>query len=552
MITVPPQMRDAGVDEMAYRKVAQQCYARMMMARGQLNMFSQRFRLENGVVITCSYCWGKQDVWINIPEVADVKRKQVVSVFTWFVSPLQQNDEGLQLPYHYPGETEGDAEDELPGTGLYDAEKNELDLRKNLMFGNRHFVAESKTAYSWNGPLSIYGTLPYPVKGQYVFSNGTIAREFGEEQIVLAYGLDQYEVALVATYKRNAYDELVTATYPPVLMVWKNTALLTHTFEEGQLEGGPYFVGTGSKIMMAAGGNIAYSVTTDINGDDKLEVTITKAVDTRQGYSGVISRATGVSTTVRYDYLSHDQLFGGLGKLIVGYLRDTSNSTMLGTGQNSKTVDLPVKFPILAPRYYGALTAYQADIWRVCFNSDLNAVATVQGMSFCGDDGSGAQIIYEGMSCDDFVNGTVHPVSETITVVDTCAGRTINVAITQNGYSATITISATAKGQTWVMTAFETDPHLSIPEAAASGCVCSQGSYQAYNHNGVWSCSAPANPPADVPNCVVASGTQGDCTFTVPAGGTTGANTYTAYSHNYCYGGASSYVSKTTYEARCL
>ena len=81
MITVPPQMRAAGVDEMPYRKVAQQCYARMMMSRGQLNMFSQRFRLENGVEITCSYCWGKQDVWINIPEVA-APSKKVVSVFT--------------------------------------------------------------------------------------------------------------------------------------------------------------------------------------------------------------------------------------------------------------------------------------------------------------------------------------------------------------------------------------------------------------------------------------------------------------------------------------
>lgn len=85
MITVPPQMRDAGVDEMAYRKVAQQCYARMMMARGQLNMFSQRFRLENGVVITCSYCWGKQDVWISIPKIEVKARKVVAEVITGFI-----------------------------------------------------------------------------------------------------------------------------------------------------------------------------------------------------------------------------------------------------------------------------------------------------------------------------------------------------------------------------------------------------------------------------------------------------------------------------------
>lgn len=62
-------MRNAGVDEMALRSEAQRCMNRLKMELGPLNTLTKRFVYNNGMEITCRHCFGKEDVWVKLPEV---------------------------------------------------------------------------------------------------------------------------------------------------------------------------------------------------------------------------------------------------------------------------------------------------------------------------------------------------------------------------------------------------------------------------------------------------------------------------------------------------
>lgn len=546
MVATPTTPKGMSQEEAMYRGVAlsQLRILKQQMQLGGLVMGNRRVTLLNGVEITCSICYGKEDMWVSLPEVKTTPPGPVIeSVFWWFVSPAQQSGDDVYLPYHY-------AEEEAPETGLYSAENNVLMVNEGLLFGNR-----MNQGCSWNGPLSVYGQLPYPIKGQTVFSNGAAARTFGADQLVLAYATDPHEMALVATYKRNAYDDLVIATEPPVLYVWVGETPLTHVFSEGNLDGGPYFSNGINKIMMASGGFITYSVVKDVKGNDELKVSITKAEDVVQSFSATIQRVSGTKTTITFNQLAYDQLFGSVGRLMVTFITDSSTSSMVGTGSNNITVDLPVKFPITVPVFYGALTAYQADIWRVCFDSDPSKVSTVQAMSFCADDGSGAQIISSGQSCSDFVNNVQHPSSGSVNTVTTCSGTSIQVQVSQNGYSDTINISKTANGQTWVQTSYKSGPIGEMPEVSAafvaSGIGYIYGTFEAWYFNGAWN-NYPPSVDTQVSNCLVATGEAGDCTFATPSKlPVGGASNYTRYFHNTCFGNCN-FATVEVYEARCL
>lgn len=67
--------------------------------RYKLNIASRKVVLNNGVTITCSYCWGKQDVWVSLPGIEVKARKVIAEVITGFI--FHPRSGGILLMPHY-------------------------------------------------------------------------------------------------------------------------------------------------------------------------------------------------------------------------------------------------------------------------------------------------------------------------------------------------------------------------------------------------------------------------------------------------------------------
>lgn len=101
MITVPPQMRTAGPAEYTYRAIGMQEMFKLkqQLALGKLNMGTRRVKLENGVEITCTVCFGKADIYVKIPPVVSGRNVVVEAVTTgFFLHP--RSGTITQFPYY--------------------------------------------------------------------------------------------------------------------------------------------------------------------------------------------------------------------------------------------------------------------------------------------------------------------------------------------------------------------------------------------------------------------------------------------------------------------
>lgn len=86
-ITFPPQMRTGSPEAMAVQNIGRQqaFILRQQLALGKLNMGTRRVTLNNGIEITCTYCFGKEDIWVKIPPVLTSQSLEVKTEYTMLV-----------------------------------------------------------------------------------------------------------------------------------------------------------------------------------------------------------------------------------------------------------------------------------------------------------------------------------------------------------------------------------------------------------------------------------------------------------------------------------